>query len=263
MNPTKQHAAIGVAAIILALFAVNFEFANAQSVITTNGATISTAPALTTSYTSTARTANSILFQRIAYQTNEFGGVTTNIHSYKSLAAGSCVMSNGVWVDAVATVSAVSDGFAATNTAHQAHWLSNLNTDGGAVTVTMPNGGILQTEPIGISYYDSSTGSNILFAPLQNSTGAPVGASSVLYPNAFSNITADVKYTITRSRFESDLIIRDFVAPASMGLNPATTRLRLTTAFFSPPSPQRTTLTNNGETVDSVIDFSSMRMPPG
>jgi len=262
MNTTKQHTVVAVA-IIAAFFIA--DIADATTIGNT-GATTTTATTtpLTEHFAETARTANSILFQRIAFQTNGLGVITTNIHSYKSLAAGSCVMSNGVWVDALATVSAVSDGFAATNTSHHAHWLSNLNTDGGAVSVTLPNGaGVLLSKPIGISYYDSSTGSNILFASLQDSTATLLSTNVVLYANAFNNITADVKYTITRSRFESDLIIRDFVAPASMGLNPATTRLRLTTAFFSPPSPQRTTLTNNGETVDSVIDFSSMRMPPG
>src|SRR5665213_1385170 len=66
--------------------------------------------------------------------------------------------------------------------------------------------------------------------------------------------------------WNEDLVIKTQIDPSALsalGLNPASTRIQLITAFMEAPVPQRTTVTNNGEAIDAVLKFADMQMPVG
>ena len=114
---------------------------------------------------------------------------------------------------------------------------------------------------MGLVYYDSSTGSNVLFAELQDSTGQLVASNQVVYPNAFTDCDADVRYTYTRSAFEQDIVVQQQLpTPDTFGLNPDTTWLQVWTEFTDPPTPIIEPILDG---TDERLDFGVMKMERG
>ena len=94
------------------------------------------------------------------------------------------------------------------------------------------------------------------------------GHNQVIYPNAFTDFKADVRYTYTKAGFEQDIILREQPpTPESFGLNPATARLEILTEFFSPPQPtiQSTAMPTQAglSLTDQSLGFGTMQMIPG
>ena len=112
----------------------------------------------------------------------------------------------------------------------------------GAVQVRTAEGQLLKTRILGLAYYDLDTGQSVLIAELQNSTGELLpNKRQVLYPNAFTDVAADVRYTVTRSSFEQDIVLREQPpSPADYGLSPNAV-LEVLTEFFDPPTPAEET----------------------
>ena len=66
-----------------------------------------------------------------------------------------------------------------------------------------------------------------------------MGSNQVIYPDAFTDFKADLRYTYTKAGFEQDIILREQPpTPESFGLDPETTRLQVLTEFFNPPQPE-------------------------
>ena len=130
-----------------------------------------------------------------------------------------------------------------------------------AVQIITPDGQQLNTHIMGLSFYDSSTGSNMLFAELQDSIGQVVNSNQVVYSNAFTGCYAGVRHTYRRSGFEQDIVIQEQLpAPAAYGLDPSNTWLEVWTEFADPPTPTITPIPNGA---DEFLDFGTMKMPPG
>ena len=92
------------------------------------------------------------------------------------------------------------------------------------------------SRPLGLSYFDGTN--SILIAELTNSIGVVVGSNQVIYPDAFTDFKADLRYTYTKAGFEQDVILQEQPpTPESFGLNPDTTRLEMITGAFDPPKP--------------------------
>lgn len=217
-------------------------------------------------YVCVQRGPHSRVWQRSIVTTNYAGIVRTNIHSYTELATGLCYIQNGQYVDSVEQIVPVADGAQAVQGRHQVHWATDINTPGGAVTLTSPDGKQLVSGIFGLLYYDSSTGSNVLLSQIQDSTATIDGASPnvLIYTNAFSNLTADVRYTYRKAGLSQDIILHQQPpAPAEYGMNPQTTWLQVITEFFNSPAPQICATTQNGMSNCSQITFGQMRMGIG
>ena len=123
-----------------------------------------------------------------------------------------------------------------------------------------PDGVQLNSHIMGLVYSDTSTGSNVLFAELQDSAGQLVTNNQVVYPNAFTDCDADVRYTYTRAGFEQDIVAQQLPTPDSFGLNPDTTSLQVWTEFTDPPTPTIEPMLGGA---DEQLDFGVMHMDRG
>jgi len=218
----------------------------------------------TSAYECVQRGPHSKVWQQSVVRTNQSGIVTTNLHSYTELATGLCYLQNGRYIDSVEQISPAADGAEAVQGRHQVHWAANANTPGGAVHVQTPDGRELRSTVYGLAYYDTGSGSNVMLALLQDSMATIVGSNTLVYGNAFSNLTADIRYTYSKAGLSQDIVLKQNPPPpAEYGLNPATTRLQVITEFFNPPSPVKTNVTTNGLSDDRILSFGEMNMGVG
>jgi hypothetical protein len=176
-----------------------------------------TAPVVGTDYSIVQRGPYSRLWQVVTLTTNQSGLITTNIQFYSELATGICYLANGEYVDSVEQVDLVPGGAQAVQGRHQVQWSLKANTPGGAVTVTTPDAKQLSSSVFALAYYDVATGSNAAIGQLKNCNGSVVEPNQVVYPDAFSNVTADILYTYTKAGLSQDIVLQqhDRVLPTS------------------------------------------------
>ncbi|MGA2175352.1 MAG: hypothetical protein ABSH38_10260 [Verrucomicrobiota bacterium] len=201
----------------------------------------------------------------ITTQTNQLGQVLTQTNlAYTELATGLCYQKDGQWVDSVEQIDLVADGASATQGQHKVRWMGNANTAGGAVHLTTPDNKDFLSRVYGLSYFDASTGANILIAELKDSQGLLVGNNQIVYPDTFTDLTADLEYDVTLDGLEQNVILRaQPPSPSAYGLNPDTTRLQVYTEFFDPPAPQITVMEDNGIAHDAFLNFGEMSIGVG
>ena len=214
-----------------------------------------------TNFTVVARTANSRTWQRtVPMFTNSQAQIRYRTNSYTELATGMHHQVGSNWVAANENIEITAWGGKITNGQHWALFTGNLNQSN-AVEVITPDGKALKTHLLGLSYYDASSGSNVLFAQLQDSVGQLVRSNQVVYTNAFTRCSVDVRYTYRRSGFEQDIIVKKGLPnPSTWGLNPTNTRLQVWTEFSDPPSP---TLELTGRGTEVNVDFGKMKLGKG
>ena len=216
------------------------------------------------SYACVQRGPHSKVWQMATLQTNASGIVRTNFESYTEVATGLCYLQNGQYMDSVEEIDSAPEGAQATQGRYQVHWMANANTPTGAVSLTTPDGKQLHSTVYGLAYTDTSSGSNVMLAQLQDCTGVIVDPNVVLYTNAFSNLTADIRYTYRKAGMSQDIILKQQPpSPADYGFNPATTRLQVVTEFFNAPEPSRTTITNSQGADNRSLNFGNMKMGVG
>jgi hypothetical protein len=228
--------------------------------------TSSTAANATSEFAVVSRSPNSRIWQKTVVETNFAGVVRTNTRSYTELRTGVCYQNptTGAYEDSVENIELTQSGAAATQGAHKVAWNANANTPTGAVELTSPSGQKFSSTVYGLAYWDDSTGSNVLIAQLQDSGGAVAGANTVIYTNAFSQISADIEYIYTMGGLEQNIILREQPpSPTDFNLNPATTWFGVMTVFFNPPAAETRTITADGGSDDRLIRFSDMLMGQG
>lgn len=154
---------------------------------------------------------------------------------------------------------------------HRVAIYHNLNAEGGVV-LDAPDGRRLRSHILGLVYYDPTSGQAVLIGEVQESQGVFLSESSLLFPEAFSGASADVRYTYTKSGLAQDIILRERLVPASaFGLSDAS-RLEVWTEFVEGDDPQREPSLLNAEAVaagsaaplvDEELDFGAMRIGLG
>jgi len=214
---------------------------------------------------------HSRVWQMSAIATNSDGMVHTNIVSYTELGTGLNHESQGQWISSTEDIQIQPDGSgAATNCQHKVYFSANINTQSG-ITLITPNGRTLSGNVLGLSLYDSSSGSNAIIANLQNSIGQILGGTTnqVLYTNALadpnSSFTADVLYTHKLKGFEQDVVLHHQIPdPASLGLNPQFTSLQVWTEYHRAFDPATNAANGNSlATVNPILNFGTMQMDKG
>src|ERR1035438_417957 len=205
-------------------------FCEAQSVTSQQ-----TSGSFATPYAITVQDANSRVWQRTVYETDPAGQIVARQHSYTEVASGLNHLVNGQWVESKEEIDILPNGTAvATNGQHQAYFPGDIYQ--GQVELVTSDGQHLRSRPMGLSYFDGTN--SALIAELTNSVGVVVGNNQVVYPNAFTDFRADLRYTYTKAGFEQDIILRQQPpTPEALGINPDTARLQILTEFFSPPQP--------------------------
>jgi hypothetical protein len=220
-----------------------------------------------TDYQIVQQDGNSRVWQREIYEQEPNGQIIARPHQFTELATGLNYKdpSTGQWQPSKEEIDIQPDGtLAATQGQHQVYFPGNIY--GGEIELIQPNGVQLHSCPVGLSYDDGSN--TMLIAVLTNSVGQLVGSNQVIYTNAFVGLDADLLYTYTKAGLEQDVVIRaQPPTPASLGLDPDTTRLQVLTEFLNPPQPAETTSTLPEQAglalTDDTLDFGTMQMIPG
>ncbi|MGB7768984.1 MAG: hypothetical protein WBN22_09060 [Verrucomicrobiia bacterium] len=188
--------------------------------------------------------ANSRVWQKIIQTVDAQGNdIYQTNQAYVELAIGLNHLVNGQWVASTENIEISPDGSsaAATNGQHQVYFPGDIYN--GVIKLVTPDGETLQSQPIGLSYFDGTN--SVLLAVVTNSTGQILSSGNqVTYTNTFSGLDADLLYTYTKAGFEQDVVLQQQPPdPVSLGLNPQTTRLQVLTEFFNPPQPTVTAAT--------------------
>jgi hypothetical protein len=77
------------------------------------------------------------------------------------------------------------------------------------ITIITPDGRKLQCRATFLALLDNATGKSVLLGQVRKSEGQLVGDNSVIYPNAFESINADIRLRYTKYSLEQDIILKD------------------------------------------------------
>ncbi len=184
---------------------------------------------------------------------------------YVELESGLQYEENGEWKESNAEIAVQLNGAVSLNTRHKVIFSANINDWDGAVDMLTRDNKRLRSRILGLAYWDTASGQTVLIAETKDAIGVLGGdKTQILYPDAFTDIRADVRYRNFKAGLEQDVILRERPpSPAEWGLNPETTRLQVLTEFFEPPVPQKQTRLHNGIPSDIVLDFGLMRVGVG
>jgi len=217
-------------------------------------------------YSVVGRDAHSRVWERTVYERGPSGQTVAQTHRYVELATGLNYWSNGQWQESQELIESFPGGAIARQGQHQVIFANHLAA-AGAIDMQTPDGKRMRSQVLGLSYFDTASGQSVLIAEVKDSQGQLYPPNVVIYPDAFTDFKADVRYTYTRGGFEQDIILHERPpGPEVYGLDPATTKLQVLTEFLNSPKPgkrQASLKTRQGEVMDEELDFGVMKMGRG
>ena len=208
--------------------------------------------------------------------TNELGIVSLKTNRYTELQPGMHYWEDNQWKESREEIEIFKDGAVARKGGHKVVFSSNINAEG-AIDLLSPDGKRFRSRVLGLSYYDAASGNSVLIAEIKDSIGQLVAPNQIVYPDAFTDLKADLRYTWTLGGFEQDVILLEIPpAPENFGLASTTTRLQVWTEFFNPPQPQKAVQILKQERdplkrlrmaapdfIDETLAFGAMSVGPG
>jgi hypothetical protein len=131
---------------------------------------------------------------------------------------------------------------------HKVAFATDLTTDlsvsgppgaGGAVDMVMIDQQHLCSRIQGLAYI--SGGQTVMIGQLKSCEGELISPTQILYPDAFSGLSADVLYTYTGTSFEQCVVLRRQLPPPSdfglSGNGSSGVQVAVISEFLSPPQP--------------------------
>jgi concanavalin A-like lectin/glucanase superfamily protein len=240
------------------------EFVNAAPTTATSQAASATQSVPSpTPYAVTKQDGSSRVWEWMTYEKSPSGRIVPKKHSYTELATGLNYLKNGQWTASKEKIDVLPQGGAeAIQGQHQVYFPGNINT--GVIKVVTPDGKPMESRPLAIFYDDGNN--TVALAVLTNSIGVLVGSNEVVYPNAFSGLKADLRYTYKKVGFEQDIVLQQQPHPPEYyGLDPAKTRLQVLTEYIGTADPvQKASAVNQEDGLsDTTLTFGQMKMVPG
>src|SRR6266540_2403667 len=187
--------------------------------------------------------------------------------SYTELVTGLNYLepATGQYTESQATFAITPNGYAVARRGQfQASLAPNINS-GGSVDL-LADGKRFLSNPMGLSFYDLSTGTNVLVAEVKDCIGQFIPPNVILYDDAFTDIKGAIRYTYTKGGFEQDVLIYDSTglgSPEDYGLNASTTLLEMYSEFHESPTPQKTTELTPDGLPDETLNFGLMAIGQG
>ena len=191
-------------------------------------------------------------------RTNAAGRVFTRTNSFVELGAGINRLLDNQWAASTPRIEPAPGGAVGSGARHRVQFSSDLNTRG-ATQVTGPDGRTIRSHIIGLSYYDASTGTNVLIAVTKSCQGVILPSKkAALYPDAFTGVKADITYRYSASGLEQDVTLRaQLPAPEDYGLSSQTTELEILTEYLDTPTSYR------AGAAEDQVEFGAMHFAPG
>ncbi|HYG33797.1 MAG TPA: hypothetical protein VEC99_03375, partial [Clostridia bacterium] len=208
------------------------------------------------------------VWARVSWEPNPLGGFTARTNTYTELCGGLHYQDQGgQWVEAREQIEAFPGGAVARQGQTQVIFANNLAT-AGAIDMQAPDGQRFRSHILGLSYYSPRTGQNVLIAEVKDCQGQIVEPNQVVYPDAFTDIAASVRYTYTRAGFEQDVIIESQLPePEEFGLDSEDCVLQVLTEFITPnepvATPREVRFESGVQAQDQDLDFGAVQMGRG
>jgi hypothetical protein len=183
----------------------------------------------------------------------------------------------GNWHDSVPEFEIVDGGAVARRTQHKVA-LGSSPTGDNPVDLTLPGGARLRSRVLGLGYFDRASGKSVVIADIQDSQGQLSAANDqVVYPGAFKNFSADLRYVLSKAGLEQDVILNEQPPAAEdYGLDSASSQLEVITEFFPEIAPEINSKVMRAETdavkrtvmaepdlIDDTVNFGSMQIGYG
>lgn len=250
---------ISLAAFILWSVNANAQFDPAQSA---NATAVGRGEA--TAYSVSERGPHHKVWERFEYEAAPDGKQIARRHSYEELVTGMHYKNDkGEWEESEAKIDLLPNnaGASASKGQHKAIFPPELKA--GIIELQTPDGQWLRSRVWGVAYFDASSGESVLLAEVKESEGQLTGDNVVNYPDAFTDVQADVRYTYTRAGFEQDVVLREQPpTPEEFNLNPKTTRLQVLTEFVEAGTPAKQSRQAGG-LADVTLGFGEMNIGAG
>ncbi|HEX7861326.1 MAG TPA: hypothetical protein VF773_13420 [Verrucomicrobiae bacterium] len=145
------------------------------------------------------------------------------------------------WVEAHEHIELHEGAAVGRGTGHKTIFSANLNDPEGTIDLLTPDKKRLRSQVVGVVYAEKSTGRSVFIAELKDSTGELHEDNSIIYPQAFDAIKADVRYRHSMAGLEQDVIFREKLPrPEEYGLDSRETDLEIWTQFLEAPVPVKT-----------------------
>jgi len=195
------------------------------------------------------------------------GRVTVITNSYTEIATGLCYEDRGApgrWLDTREEFAIVREGATARFGGHQLTLAPNINAPRPVIAVGV-DGQRFVSKPWGLVFHDRATGNQVLVAEVKDSEGMLTAPNVVLYPDAFTDCKAALRYTYTRAGCEQDVIFMDegFGRPEDYGLPSETTVLEMWTEFVEAPAVQKIAHEVEDGLRDETLVFGKTRIQAG
>ena len=152
--------------------------------------------------------------EQTIYETGPSGQRMPVTCSYTELATGMHYQNEaGQWVGSRAEIELLPKGAgaAARHGRHKVIFPADLYA--GQIELQTPDRKWLRSQVLGLSYFDTASGQSVLIAETKSSVGELAAPNTVIYPDAFAGLAADVRYTYTLAGFEQDIILRQQPPP--------------------------------------------------
>ncbi|HTI72821.1 MAG TPA: hypothetical protein VMF06_22800, partial [Candidatus Limnocylindria bacterium] len=212
--------------------------------------------------------------------TNEVGETLDVTNSYVHMQPGLHYLTTNGQLAESRPVFEIKDGVAIANRMQFKVRIGGNIASAGYLEVAMPDGRKLRSHLDALRYFDPVSGQAAIISTVKPTQAYIVGDNQVVFPNAFSNVTADVRYTISVAGIEQDVLVHPeapLPAPEDFGLPSATARLEVISEFLNPPATLRRSSTNDPSATrvtrggvlsrlraeDIDIDFGSMQIGEG
>jgi alpha-tubulin suppressor-like RCC1 family protein len=189
-------------------------------------------------YSVVSRAANSeVLAQTIQYRSPS-GKTISEIHHVTRIATGLNYW-NGQWTPSEPSFHISPDGqYAYANKLQTKVRLSADLATSNSVSITTPDGIVLNSTPVAVVLYDAASGSSLILASITNCSGTLISSNQVLYKNCFAGLSGDILYTLQKSSFSQDVIWKQNIDPADYNFPKNSTRIQIFSTFNS-SKPQR------------------------
>ena len=221
---------------------------------------------------------NHKVVERLIPSTNAIGRLETRTNSYWHYqpglhyrdASGMLRASEAKWRESTGAV--VADSLQ-----HRVRLTQRLGR-ADSTQVLLPDGRTLSSQVVAIRYREVASGKTAILGRVRESRARSLGTTQMVYPDAFDSISADLRYTVSTSGIEQDVILREAPpSPESLGMDPETTWIEVLTEFhhaeFAAVRAARVHQTWNSigvpaeiraiERQDIVIGFGSMEIGKG
>ncbi len=206
------------------------------------------------------RGASHRVVNRVEKVTLPDGRIIERPNSYVELANGLHYLENGQWLDSRNELELFRDGVIGRKTQHKLVCAPNIATPG-AIDVETVDGLRLQTHVLGLGIFDPQSNNSMLLAGVKDSIGQLHPPNTLVYPDAFDEVAADIRYVQRIDGLSQDVLLRQAIVLPD-GFSAATTLLEVWTEFVNPPAPKRSSETIDGR-ADDTLEFGSMRIGAG